>query len=73
MLRWQWETGEFGKDGQSVDEGLRAFVLAGGISEEPQSYERQRPNGTMLEIRSVPLADGGAVRTYTDITERKQA
>ncbi|HXP76182.1 MAG TPA: ATP-binding protein [Stellaceae bacterium] len=73
LLRWQWENGEFGKDGRSVDEWLRGFVLAGGIADEPQSYERQRPNGTVIEMRSVPLADGGVVRTYTDITERKQA
>ena len=37
------------------------------------SYERERPDGTVLEIRTVPLATGGAVRTYTDITIRKQA
>ena len=39
----------------------------------PRTYERTRPNGVSLEVRSVPLADGGMVRTYTDITVRKQA
>ena len=39
---------------------------------EPPSYERTRPNGVALEVRTQMLPDGGAVRTYTDITERKR-
>ena len=35
--------------------------------------ERRRPNGLVLEVRSVPMPDGGIVRTYTDITDRKLA
>ena len=72
VLRWQWQHGEFGQDGKDVEEWLRGFVLAGGISDEPQRYERTRPNGQVLEFRSTPLADGGVVRTYTDITARKE-
>jgi PAS domain S-box-containing protein len=37
------------------------------------SYERTRPNGTVLDIRTVPLPSGGAVRTYTDITSGRRA
>jgi signal transduction histidine kinase/HPt (histidine-containing phosphotransfer) domain-containing protein/ActR/RegA family two-component response regulator len=73
VLRWQWGQGEFGKDGSGVEEWLRSFVLSGGIADEPQSYERERPNGTVLDVRSAPLADGGVVRTYTDVTERKRS
>ena len=72
VLQWQWRQGEFGDDGADVPDELRRFILAGGTSDEPQAYERIRPNGTVLEIRSVPLRGGGFVRTYTDITERKQ-
>lgn len=36
-------------------------------------HERSRTNGTFIEIRTVPLATGGLVRTYTDITLRKRA
>jgi len=72
VLRWQWQHGEFGQNGGDVEEWLRSFVLAGGISDEPQRYERVRPNGQVLEFRSTPLANGGVVRTYTDITERKE-
>jgi diguanylate cyclase (GGDEF)-like protein len=37
------------------------------------TYERRRPNGTVIEVRSAPLGDGGMVRTYTDITARSVA
>ncbi len=36
-------------------------------------YERLRPNGTTLEVRTQLLPDHSAVRTFTDITERKTA
>ena len=35
-------------------------------------YERTRPNGSVLEVRTELLANGGAVRTYTDVTERNR-
>ncbi len=35
-------------------------------------FERTRPNGTTLEIRGVPLADGGFVTTYLDVTEQRR-
>ena len=72
VLRWQWEHGEFGTDGGDVETWLRDFLLTGGISSEAQSYERARPNGRVLEVRSTPLEGGGVVRTFTDITERKE-
>jgi len=39
----------------------------------PHVFERTRPDGTVLEIRGVPLPDGGFVSTYTDMTQRKHA
>lgn len=35
--------------------------------------ERQRPNGRWLEIQGTPIASGGFVTSYVDITVRKQA
>jgi signal transduction histidine kinase/CheY-like chemotaxis protein/HPt (histidine-containing phosphotransfer) domain-containing protein len=52
---------------------LTAAIKAGGMFEVPSLYERRRPNGRVLEIRTVPMPDGGAVRTYTDITDRHRA
>ena len=39
----------------------------------PHLYERTRPNGRVLEIRSTSMPDGGLVRTYSDITDQKIA
>ncbi len=36
-------------------------------------YERERPDGRVLEVRTTELADGGFVRTLTDITGRRRA
>jgi transcriptional regulator with PAS, ATPase and Fis domain len=69
VTRYQFATGDF----ENADEAFRNWVQAGGIAIVHQSYERERPNGTVLEIRTVPLASGGAVRTFTDVTARKHA
>ncbi len=37
------------------------------------TYERERPNGQILEIRTTPLPGGGVVRTYADISSRRRA
>jgi diguanylate cyclase (GGDEF)-like protein len=52
---------------------LQEFIRRSALLEGPLVYDRERPNGTFLEVRTTPLPDGKAVRTYTDITERKQA
>lgn len=40
---------------------------------EPHMYERERVDGTVLEIRGNPLPDGGFVTSYADITRYKKA
>jgi signal transduction histidine kinase/DNA-binding NarL/FixJ family response regulator len=69
ILDWQLTTGEFEAQAASIDVG----TLASGAGIGPDHYERTRPNGTVLEIRTQQLSSGGAVRTFTDITEQKQA
>jgi diguanylate cyclase (GGDEF)-like protein/PAS domain S-box-containing protein len=66
IVEYQWQTGEF----SAVTDDIAAWIRAGGVFKSPPVYERRRPNGVMLEIRTVLLADGGAVRTFSDITER---
>jgi diguanylate cyclase (GGDEF)-like protein/PAS domain S-box-containing protein len=68
IKRYQLRIDEF-----RADERFRDSLRAAGIKNASYgSYERLRPNGTVLEIHTVPLPDGGAVRTYSDITIRKQ-
>ncbi|WP_375460407.1 EAL domain-containing protein [uncultured Enterovirga sp.] len=69
VLRFQIDKDDFRKS----DEALRLWVQSGGLERTQHTYERERPNGKVLEIRTVPLANGGAVRTYTDVTARKEA
>ena len=38
----------------------------------PSFYERERPNGKILEVRTTEIPGGGLVRTFTDITHRKR-
>ncbi|NJO33543.1 MAG: hypothetical protein HC869_10730 [Rhodospirillales bacterium] len=73
ILNFQQKCQEFGKDGVSVEPVVWDSIKQGGGSTHVPLYERVRPNGTALEIRTVPLPDGGLVRTFTDITERRRA
>ena len=40
---------------------------------EPQSFDRERPDGTVIEIRGNPIPGRGFISTFTDITTRHRA
>lgn len=40
---------------------------------EAHVFERTRPNGAVLEVRGMPIAGGGFVTTYLDVTEQRRA
>jgi diguanylate cyclase (GGDEF)-like protein len=67
VLAYQWATDEFVNEPPDVQELVRGGVFL----ERPHSYDRQRPSGRIIEIQSMPLEGGGMVRTYADITERR--
>jgi two-component system sensor kinase FixL len=69
ILQWQLDRREFATEASAID--VDALARSGGMG--PAAYERQRPNGTVLEVQTRELPDGGAVRTFTDITERREA
>jgi PAS domain S-box-containing protein len=62
------QRGEFGPG--DVEEMVRARRT---ITDQPHFAERERPDGTALEVRRNPVPGGGFVSMYTDITERKRA
>jgi len=66
---YQWANNEFSR----TSEDLKAFINSGDTLRQPFHYERERPNGRILDILSQPLPDGGFIRTYLDITERAAA
>lgn len=69
VLAYQWQANEFVSAGAEFQEFVQKSMLLDG----PLIYDRVRPNGRVLEVRTTPLPGGEAVRTYTDITERKRA
>ena len=69
ILEFQRSIGEFVND-EHYATAVKDFGQGQG---RPAIYERKRPNGTVLEIRTVPTGDGGFVRTYSDVTARRAA
>ena len=69
VKQWQIEQGEFAKS----DPALVHAIRHEGNRIEASVYERQRPNGTVLEVRTNRLPNGGVVRTFADITARTSA
>jgi PAS domain S-box-containing protein len=67
-IRYLTERGEFG-DTTAESEITRLRSRLG----DHYSFERTRPDGTVIEIRHNPMPDGGFVLIYSDITERKRS
>ncbi|HVZ51337.1 MAG TPA: response regulator [Pseudolabrys sp.] len=68
-IRYLGERGEFGEDA-NIEEALAARLE---MLDRSHSFERVRPDGTVLEVRRDPVPGGGFIAIYTDITERKKA
>ena len=70
LIRHEAEHGEFG-DGpvEAIVERAVELVRRSGAN----TFERQRPNGQILEVRVNPMKGGGVVMTILDITRRKLA
>ena len=66
FIRFNAERGEYGEG--DVDQLVAERVkTASNFSQH--KFERERPNGTVIEIAGTPLPTGGFVTTYTDITD----
>ena len=69
LLRWNAARGELGQgDPESAVEKRLAHLRAGTA----YTFQRARRNGRVLNIHGQPMAAGGFVTTYTDITEFKR-
>ncbi|MGJ3258075.1 MAG: PAS-domain containing protein [Rhodospirillales bacterium] len=64
------ERGEYGPG--DVEEQVNER-LAVARKFEPHEFTRTRPDGTVLEIRGLPIPGGGFVTTYADVTRRVRA
>ena len=67
-IRYLAERGEYGA-GVNPEGQVRHLTEQAGQS---RIYERTRPDGRVIEIRHNPVAGGGFVLIYADITERKR-
>lgn len=72
ILRFNAARGEYGGDDP---EGQVRERLTGGRQSQEHASRREhvRPNGTVIAVRQAPVAGGGFIGVYTDVTERKKA
>jgi PAS domain S-box-containing protein len=68
-IRYIGERGEFGDNADIETELTKRLKML----DRSHSFERVRPDGTVLEVRRDPVPGGGFIAIYTDITARKQA
>ncbi|KAA3653603.1 MAG: PAS domain S-box protein [Proteobacteria bacterium] len=62
-----------GEYGEGDPEQLADALIERSRKREPHQFERDRPDGSVLDIRGEPLPGGGFVTIWTDITARKRA
>jgi diguanylate cyclase (GGDEF)-like protein len=73
FVQYQEARGEFAS--MPIPEGTPAieYFSRRDASGAYPTYERTRPNGIVLEVCTTALPDGGFVRTFTDVTPKRQA
>lgn len=76
LAQLQYDRGDFGPQGQLVEQGSRDHVLGvarGAKDDQSNHFLRATRAGRTLEVKSQALADGGMVRTFTDVTDYVEA
>ncbi|MBE0550577.1 MAG: PAS-domain containing protein, partial [Rubrivivax sp.] len=71
FIRFNAERGEYGPG--DVEQIVAAAVERVRGPAAPHRFERERRDGTPIEVRGAPMPGGGFVTTYTDISQRRQA
>ncbi|SDU15536.1 PAS-domain containing protein [Stappia sp. ES.058] len=69
LLRFNAERGDYGPGDREEQIRSRLELAA---SQEAHDFERTRPDGTILRIQGTPMADGGFVTLYSDVTELRR-
>ena len=70
IFRFNAERGEYGPGDVEAQVAER---MALAREAKPHVFERERPDGTVIEVRGTPLPGGGFVTTYMDMTERRRS
>ncbi len=69
LIRWNALRGEFGLGDPEQQVAKRLAHMRAGTA---YTFQRERKNGQVFSINGQPMAGGGFVSTYTDITEFKR-
>lgn len=69
LFRFNAQRGEYGP-GDPDEQVEHRLELA--RKRVPHVFERTRPNGTIIEVRGIPLMGGGFVTTYLDVTDQRK-
>jgi PAS domain-containing protein len=64
---------DFSGPAGTIDGELLTYIENSPEQEILPVYERVRPNGTVIEVRTEALPDGGFVRTISDVTQRHRS
>ncbi|MBC7436019.1 MAG: PAS-domain containing protein [Bdellovibrionales bacterium] len=74
ITHFQRSRGDFGNDSVTfVENHARDYVAAGGQGPIPERYLRKTRTGRVYEVQTQQLANGGMVRTFSDVTDHVQA
>ena len=73
LLRYQRERGDFGNNFEWVESSFRPLIEERSVDDGPHQYLRKTRQGRTLEVKSRRLADGGVVRTFSDVTHFTEA
>jgi diguanylate cyclase (GGDEF)-like protein len=71
LVEYLEHSGEFREGAANVDPVALNYIKASMRDALMPAFERTRPDGTVLEVRTEALPDGGFVRTLSDITSRR--
>jgi PAS domain S-box-containing protein len=69
VFRYNAKRGEYGP---GDPEAQVAFRVQRASELKSHRFERDRPNGTVLEVVGRPVPGGGFVTSFTDVTERRK-
>lgn len=75
VVQFQIDRGDF-RDPGDISPETRAYIVSRGVNVDEhvrRHYVRKDSDGRYIEIQTYPMASGGVVRTYTDVSKYENA
>ena len=70
LLRFNFSRGEYGEGDPELYVQERIDIAKAFF---PHTFERVRPNGTVLQVHGIPIPELGFVTLYSDVTKQRRA